>query len=237
MKEDIKKWFESKTPDYNAGVLLFSIHSKNRSLLHYFTRKGNVAMDKLRYELGKIANGTPVAPKPNRSASTSSQPVQSPQPEPVVERTVIDSEGKINPADLPEHLRTLYNRNVEDYKILRGAHAAMAVAKTKAERRTLRKQIAKLDDAIAAHWQTIDEWLATGKLPATTDKLPTEQLTPQDVNAYRTYISRGIAESDKITDKKREIMQERISALLAGGQKFDEETIAKLTALGFSTIV
>jgi hypothetical protein len=28
-------------------------------------------------------------------------------------------------------------------------------------------------------------------------------------------------------------MQERITALLAGGQKFDEVTIAKLVALGF----
>lgn len=233
MKEDIKKWLGSGTPDYNTGVLLFAKYSRNRSLLHYFSRKGNVAMLKLRYELGKLANGTPVAHKPlpvNRSPLTVNPSPLTVNPSPLAVNRSID------PNDLPEHLRILYDKNVEDYKLLRGAHAAMAAAKTKNERKKFRKEIAKLDDAIAKHWAIIDEWVASGTLPAATDKLPTEQLTPQDVNAYRTYISRGIADPEKLTDEKRVTMQERISALIAGGQKFDEETMAKLTALGFTVI-
>jgi hypothetical protein len=233
--EEIKQWLSSNTPDYNTGVLLFAKHSRNKSLLHYFTRKGDTAILKLRYELGKIA-GTgeksfaPVVRRPLSPLPTPSQssPIKS------VERTVIDAEGKINPNDLPEYLRILYEKNVEDYKLLRGAHAAMAVAKTKAERKKLRKEIAKLDDAITKHWALIDEWIASGTGKKSFAPAATGSLTPQDVNAYRTYISRGLAEPDKLTDDKRATMQERITALLADGQKFDEETLPKLTALGFS---
>jgi hypothetical protein len=231
MKEDVKKWLESKTPDYNTGVLLFSKHSKNRSLLHYFTRKGNVAMDKLRYELGKIAGSSvqlaarsrqlSAAPTQQLNNSTIQQPA-----------TAVRTLPTATVADLPEHLRTLYNKNVEDYKILRGAHAAMAVAKTRAERKKFRKQIAKLDDAIAAHWKIIDDWVASGADVQAKNLSPL--LSPQDINAYRTYISRGIAEPDKITEEKRATMQERITALLASGQKFDDTTVEKLIALGFT---
>lgn len=234
--EEIKKWLQSNTPDYNAGVLLFAKHSRNKSLLHYFTRKGDVAMLKLRYELGKLVNGAPVVFKALHKPKTTAESENPPVDKPVVERTDIDPDGKINPADLPEHLHILYDKNVEDYKLLRGAHAAMAVAKTKSERKKFRKQIAKLDDAIADRWALIDEWVASGK-PATTtdDQLPAGSLTPQEVNAFRTYISRGLAEPDNITAGKRATIQERVTALLADGQKFDDETIAKLTALGFTT--
>jgi hypothetical protein len=113
----------------------------------------------------------------------------------------------------------------------------MDAAKDMANRRKYRREVDKLDDAIAARWKTINEWLASGKLPATTDddQLPAGSLTLQDVNAYRTYISRGIAEPDKITEEKRATMQERITALIAGGQKFDDTTVEKLMALGFTT--
>ena len=233
--EEIKKWLQSNTPDYNAGVLLFAKHSRNKSLLHYFTRKGDVAMLKLRYELGKMAGGTPAISTGRRSA-VGSKPRQLPTATATIpaERQL---PANVNPADLPEHLRILYDKNVEDYKLLRGAHAAMAVAKTKNERKKLRKEIAKLDDAIEKHWALIDEWVATGKLPdatATADGLlPAGSLTPQEVNAYRTYISRYIAEPDKLTAGKRATMQERILSLISDGQKFDDETMAKLTALGF----
>jgi hypothetical protein len=243
MKEDIKKWLESNTPDYNTGVLLFAKYSRNRSLLHFLTRKGNsdATMLKLRYELGKIANGAPVAHSPNRSAPASSQsspPSQSSQIKPVVERVHIDIAGRINPDDLPEELQVLYKKNVKEHRLMSAAHAAMAAAKNRTDRRKFGRQVRELDDAIAARWATIDAWVAGGQLPTATDKLPAatpdDRLTAQEVNAYRTYISRGVADPDKLSDDKRAIMQERIAALLADGQKFDDETIAKLSALGFS---
>jgi hypothetical protein len=255
---ELKQWLESNTPDYNAGVLLFAKHSKNRSLLHFFTRKGEKAMSKLRYELGKLAHTIPpVIRKAPPAASLrlkNTKQAKPSLPSLTQERLVIDPGGKIKPEELPKHLRILYYKNVEEYKLLRGAHAAMAVAKTKHERKKYRKQIEKLDDAIAAHWALIDQWLdaggqlpaAEGQLPTADSQLPTAEgqlptatatataLTPQEVNAYRTYISRGLAEPDKITAGKRETIQERITALLTGGQKFDDETVAKLTALEFS---
>jgi hypothetical protein len=233
--DEIKTWLKSNTPDFNAGVLLFAKHSRNKSLLHYFTRKGDVTMLKLRYELGKLANGAPagqkILPQQRVTKANAGQPAEQ---KVIAERTTIDPEGKINPDDLPEHLRTLYYKNVADYKLLRGAHAAMAVAKTKNERKKFRKEITHLDDAIAKHWTLIDEWLATGKLPEEPGKQPAGTLTPQEVNTFRTYISRGLAEPGSITAGKRATIQERVTALLAGGQKFDEETITKLTALGFT---
>jgi hypothetical protein len=247
--ENIKKWLESDTPDYHSGVRLFAQHSKNRSLLHYLTRKGDKAMSKLRYELEKIAHiRTPaigrraprIATVANKvkPATTAPVPVVTLPPSPVLAvRITIDPEGKINPKDLPEHLRILYEKNVEDYKLLRGAHADMKVAKTKNERKKYRKLIAKLDDAIAAHWALIDQWVATGTAPApatgTATGTANSPLSPQEVNTFRTYLSRGLAEPDKITAGKRDTMQERLSALLADGQKFDDDTVVKLTELGF----
>jgi len=238
--EDVKKWLDSKTPDYNAGVLLFSKHSRNASLLHYFQRKGGVAMSKLRYELEKIAGidhfKVAAKVKKQRATTTGTTTVQ-PAKE---ERVKINTDGSIKREDLPEELRALFDQNTEDYKVMRGAHAAMAASKNKDERKALRGQIDALDDAIAARWATIDHWVATGELPkdAGSDDAAAANgnLSPQQINAYRTYISRyTTTDVAKLNDVKRKELQKRIYLMLAAGQNFDEATITKLHELGFNT--
>ncbi|MDR1984089.1 MAG: hypothetical protein LBQ28_04630 [Prevotellaceae bacterium] len=234
---DIKKWLESETPDYYAGISLLSKYSKNKAILHYLNRK--VVMSKLRYELDKIASGSKSIVKKQTIVLDEKHPPKIDQ-QPKAERAIIDIEGKIKYEDLPDNLKILYDKNTEKYKILRGAHAEMKAVKGKTKRQKLRKQIAELDDAIAKNWDIIDKWVAEGKASEDdnidiTLEGENADLTPQQVNAIRTYISRSLAEPEKIDDKKREKIQERINAMLANQQNFDDETIAKLKELGFTT--
>ena len=253
--EDVKKWLESETPDFDAGVSLFAKYSKNRAVLLFLQRKGAAKMSKLRYELEKIAGATKsvtelIKEQRNKENERPSIAVKSKQgagkdvkkttANTVVERVLIVEDGKINRDDLPENLRVFYDQNVEYYKQLRGAHAKMAEAKNKAARKKWRKEVEKLDDAITTRWTAIDAWVKNQTSDNDDEDIENitlsedEKLTPQQVNAFRTYISRGIAEPDKLNDVKREVMQERIDLMVKNEQNFDDETISKLKELGFT---
>jgi hypothetical protein len=236
--DDVKKWLESDAPDYTAGVTLFTRYNKNRAILQWLSRVGEKhGMSKLRYELGKIAQIPNVSKKQKTAKAVDNYKPSVLKPE----RLHIDVDGNIKRDDLPPELQTLYDGNVEKYKIIRGAHADMKVAKTKNARKKLRIQIAKLDDDITNNWEAIDNWVKTAVLPENNDNEDTGitldengKLTPQQVNTFRTYISRAIAEPDKIDEKKREVLQARITAMLNDGQSFDEETVEKLKAHEFT---
>ncbi|MDR1554218.1 MAG: hypothetical protein LBS69_12290 [Prevotellaceae bacterium] len=237
--EDIKKWLESKTPDYTTGVLLFNKYSKNRAIAQWLVRVGEKrGMSKLVYELRRILEKSPnrkfYIPKlRNEEKPTLAQNPAEFKQKPII----IDIEGRIKRENLPEQLRVLYDENVEKYKILRGAHASLEQEKHQRQRKKLRRQIAELDDKIAKNWEAIDHWAVTQELPGDENITPggAGKLTPQQVNSYRTYISRTIANPDKIDDKKHATAQERITALISDGQAFDEITVEKLNALGFNT--
>jgi hypothetical protein len=231
--DDIRQWIESDTSDYTTGVTLFSKYNKNRAVLQWLIRVGERrGMSKLRYELGKFVKTQPAVKRQKIAVNNNIAPVIK------QERVHIDVDGKINREDLPAELQILYDKTAEMYKIMRGAHADMSVAKSKNARKKLRKQIAELDDKITANWEAINNWVLTQKLPDNDENNTSggdSKLTPQQVNTYRTYISRALAESDKIDDAKRATVQERITAMLNNSQSFDGETIEKLKSLGFNT--
>ncbi|MDR2065433.1 MAG: hypothetical protein LBP85_06985 [Prevotellaceae bacterium] len=243
--EDIKKWIESETPDYLAGVALFSKYNKNRAIAQWLGRVGEKrGMSKLRYEFTKLVK-TKSIHKPElkiNKVKSQTSTKNNKQAELKPERIIIDVEGRIKREDLPEQIQKLYDENVEKYKIMRGAHADMKAEKNKNQRKKLRMQIAEQDDIISKNWEIIDEWVLTQSLPPDSENDDDNtagdgsgRLTPQQVNTFRTYISRTVAEPDKIDDSKRSKTQERITALLNDGQSFDEETTEKLKSLGFNT--
>ena len=238
--EEVKKWLESKTADYSVGTALFARYCKNRSIYNYLVRVGEKrGMSKLIYELQKIAKVEhKVAKQAVTKTDNTNEIVQK------TEQLIILQESKIQRDKLPEELIPLYDKNVEDYKIMRGAHAAMVEAKSKNAAKKLRTQIVELDEKIAERWEKLDQWHQTNELP---DDLGDEEinkdivigedgkLTPKQVNAIRTYISRAMAEPDKIDDEKRVKIQQRITAMITDGQSFDEQTIKKLNELNFTT--
>ncbi|MDR0754184.1 MAG: hypothetical protein LBF04_02225 [Prevotellaceae bacterium] len=232
MFDDIKKWIESDAPDYTTGVALFSKYNRNKAILQWLSRVGaKRGMSKLVYELQRI-NKTAIKYK------HIAMPVMTQKTTALKhERIQIDVEGKIKREDLPVQLQKLYDENVEKYKIMRGAHATMIETKHKNQRKKLRTQITQFDDKISANWGKIDAWAKTQILPDdnSNENIITDKLTPQQVNAFRTYISRYIAEPDKLDDKKHKKLQQRITAMINDNQSFDYETIEKLKSLGFNT--
>ena len=121
---------------------------------------------------------------------------------------------------------------------MRGAHSAMIEARSKIQRKKLRKQIAELDDEITTNWEKIDNWVLNQKLPVDEENNTLGgdgKLTPQQVNTFRTYISRALAEPDNLDDAKRATVQKRITAMLNNSQSLYGETIKKLKSLGFNT--
>lgn len=58
--EKIKAWLESENKDYNEGVQLLSLHTKNRVLINTLSRKeNNWNREKLIYELSKLVADLP----------------------------------------------------------------------------------------------------------------------------------------------------------------------------------
>jgi hypothetical protein len=233
--EEVKKWLESEAPDFITGIALFAKYNKNKAILQWLTRVGEKrGMSKLVYELQKIVKNASsrkmAMPKPRRAVIT----IEKLKPD----RIIIDTEGKIKREDLPEAILKLYDENVKNYKVMRGAHAAMFEAKNKNQRKKLRRQIAELDDKIASNWEVIDNCVLNQKLPDDNENITLGddgKLIPRQVNTFRTYISRALAEPDNMDGDKRAKVQERITAMLNDGQSFDEETIEKLKSLGFNT--
>jgi hypothetical protein len=238
--EDIKKWLDSETPDYNAGVMLFAKHNKSKAVLNWLSRIGETrGISKLRYELEKIAN---IQPKVQTQALQKTKLAVLKQNNDAlpVQRVTIDVDGKIKREDLPQEMQILYDKIVKDHKLLRGVHEAMKITRSNAKLQKLRKKLADFDDEITKGWKAINQWATTNVLPDNIDTDNDEtvinedsKLTPQQVNAFRTYISRAIAEPDKI-EAKRDKIQLRITAMLLGGQYFDDSTIETLTNLGFN---
>ncbi|MDR2127348.1 MAG: hypothetical protein LBP63_11045 [Prevotellaceae bacterium] len=239
--DDVKKWIESDAPDYITGVALFSKYNRNRAIAQWLGRVGEKrGMSKLRYEMEKLALHIP-KPKTGKKPELQIEKKQWPTyniPPIKPERLIIDVEGKIKFEDLPDELQPLYLQIVEKYRIMRSAHQAMIASKSTQERSEFYLMLREFDDIISKNWAIIDNWYINSELPNS----PTNEdagggcsLTPQQVNAFRTYISRSVAEPDKIDDERRKTIQQRITAMIDNNQSFDEQTIEKLKTLGFNT--
>lgn len=232
---DVQQWLDSEERDYATGVQLFAQYSRNRSLLHLFQRK--TSAEKLAYELGKLA----AQPQLTAIKSIPGVILQGVQDKKgIVERVKIDAGAKIKREDLPEDLQALYDLNAQDYKFLRATHEKMKQAKTDAERAELRKAVAAYDDAIAARWALIDNWVTTGETsaPVTSLKQDNKGLDAKTVGAYRSAISRcitalsvGKIPADKVDDVKRNL-NEKVQALLDNQHNLAPETLEKLKTLG-----
>jgi hypothetical protein len=104
----------------------------------------------------------------------------------------------------------------------------MKLATTDEERAALRADLVKLDDDIAAGWDTIEEGLKTPPAP---EPEPPKQYTVADlkaINAARVYISRAV---NKYDAKNREKIIERVNTLITLKSSVKKETRDKLIEL------
>ena len=103
--QTINEWLAGNR-DYASGLALLAKYSKNRILLQNLSRKPLPA--KLEYELRKLSKTPepPVVPPANILPETAPESVPAP----------LTGKPKINPDDLPDHLRQLWQETAEKYR-------------------------------------------------------------------------------------------------------------------------
>lgn len=218
--QTINEWLAGNR-DYASGLALLAKYSKNRILLQNLSRKPMPA--KLEYELHKLSK----TPEPPVVPPADLLPATAPKPAPAL----IGGKPKVNPDDLPDHLRQLWQETAEKYRLARATHEQLKLLTDADQRAPLIEQLENYRKEIRANWDVIDTWAkeqSQGNSSVTVDE--------KRVNANRKYLSEGKKSVTSLFGapraKKLEAMQRRINELLAAGEKFDPENQKELEELG-----
>lgn len=178
---------------------------------------------KLEYELHKLSKTpeSPVVPPADVLPATAPEPTPAP----------IGGKPKVNPDDLPDHLRQLWQETAEKYRLARATHEQLKLLADADQRAPLIEQLENYRKEIRTNWEVIDTWAkeqSQGNSSVTVDE--------KRVNANRKYLSEGKKSVTSLFGapraKKLEAMQRRINELLAAGEKFDPENQKELEELG-----
>jgi hypothetical protein len=191
MVEEIQIYITNPNHDFEEGLRLFQKYSRNRSVFLYLQRKHDVK--KLIYELEKLAKlpglkvkipdakkQVPETPKPAKLEKEISD-----DGDPEADHKIIEPR-RVKREDLSPELQIVFDQIAENYKIQRSFHEKMKLAETDQERAEFRKELVRLDDEIAAGWQSIDQPEMTAKTEASAVDVN------KQINAARTTISRMI---------------------------------------------
>ena len=218
--QTINEWLAGNR-DYASGLALLAKYSKNRILLQNLSRKPLPA--KLEYELRKLSKTPepPVVPPANILPETAPESVPAP----------LTGKPRINPDDLPDHLRQLWQETAEKYRLARTLHEKLKLLADADQRAPLIGQLENYRKQIRTNWDVIDTW-------AKEQNQENSAVTVDEkrINANRKYLSEGkkavTGLSGASRAKKLEAMQRRINELLAAGEKFDPENQKELEELG-----
>lgn len=213
--DTINEWLENGK-DYNTGLALLMKHSKNRVLLQTLSRKNIPA--KLEYELRKI-NGNNLRESIPVSGIT-----------PLVDSLKMVESPKVDPADLPDHLKILWDETAEKYRLSRATHEQIKQM-TDAKNRAAHIEILEnYRQEIRANWGVIDDWVKGRNTGINSDSIDDKR-----ISANRKYLSEGKKNLEKLNGairaKKLEAMQRRINELLLVGEKFEAANQKELEEL------
>lgn len=224
--DEIRQWLDTANPDFNQGFALFCKYSRNQSLMSYIGRKGQMQM--LVHELQKLAALPKLTPNPFYKANITQFGVSIPAKLPVekeVKKVIVIDERKVKREDLPEEMRIIYDKIVEDYKLQRSLHEKLKMANSDAGRAEFRKKIIDLNDQIKHGWAIIDGKIPSGDLQAQTG-------ISSQVNSARAYISKML-KKENLTEDQRNMIKEKMNVIFDAGATLKEETLAALKAKGF----
>ena len=147
MIPEIQSYLQQPNPDFNSGFALFCKYSPNRILIESIGRRHDQGM--LLYELEKISNSGFYSPIPGPTPVPTVQLIQAQaeKPEAALVPAVKNVEVTVDPSlkkalsfrtyddrrtsrrDLPPDLQTEYDANSEAYRLRRGFHEKMKLAK------------------------------------------------------------------------------------------------------------
>lgn len=224
--DEIRQWLDTANPDFNQGFALFCKYSRNQSLMSYIGRKGQMQM--LVHELQKLAALPKLTPNPFYKANITQFGVSIPAKLPVekeVKKVIVIDERKVKREDLPEEMRIIYDKIVEDYKLQRSLHEKLKMANSDAGRAEFRKKIIDLNDQIKHGWAIIDGKIPSGDLQAQTG-------ISSQVNSARAYISKML-KKENLTEDQRNMIKEKMNVIFDAGATLKEKTLAALKAKGF----
>jgi len=199
--EEISAWLADENRDFQKGLELFSIYSRNRAVFLQLDRKKNLKV--LDYQLNRLLKFPVLKPDKSRVKTIIKESL-SPQ-------AILDREenfkylefNKIDPAKLPDDQRKVYDGIAEAYKISRTYHEKMKLATSDEQRGELRAELIAADDIIAAGWNGLDAFIKScEKVP---DKATAKTVLDisKEINACRSYISNGIKAIPGLDEKKK----------------------------------
>jgi hypothetical protein len=240
------EWFAKK--DYEEGLVLLAKHSKNRMLIQNLNKKKNPG--KLLYELKKIATlqklnlKKPAPVKQIKTVKKEEVKVKAEvNPGRGKKKSVVTNELRelkivrgrkvIDPDQLPEEIKKLWEENRDMYKEVRAlSEKCKLMEKASPEdRQPLTSRMLDLDDKIRVNWDVIDNW-QPGKKEEKHEKIDHKR-----INANRKYISTNLKKLQAgVDESKAEIirgnLQIRYEELKAAGEEVNAETIAELKKAG-----
>jgi hypothetical protein len=244
----LEDWFQTK--NYEEGLTLLARYSKNRMLVQNLTKKTHPG--KLEYELKKIAANHKIAVKKEAPKPQAQKP-QKPAPKKEVKKpvyladvpeedreklTIVRGKKYINPDDLPEDLKRLWEANRDSYKEIRVLSEKLKLMDnaTAEDRQPLTERMCKLDDFVRANWELIDAW-EPGSGKGSKKNESGQKIDHKRINANRKYISTNLQKLKAGMDAgKAEILKDnlklRYTELLDAGEKLNQETIDELTKAG-----
>ena len=187
MLEKIKTWLADENRDFNEGLNLFVEQSRNRSLYLYLVRKKD--MDKLVYELNKIANhleattpkvvklevltgNTETGNTETGNTETGNTETGAPDHHSLIpgdelviedadEEAIENLKNRFDPSQLVEPQRSTFFKISDAYKVQRSFHEKMKLAETDEQRAEFYAEVVRLDDIITAGWKELDDWKAS----------------------------------------------------------------------------
>lgn len=226
----IHAYLKQADPDFTSGFALFCKYSVNRNMVNYLGWKKNVEM--LLYELRKLDESMdePATEDPAivQLQATVREPAPEPEPAPderphIVFRTY--DERRTRRSDLPDDLKDIYDRTVQEYPVRRGYHEKMKAARTDHERAVFRAKILETQERIEAGWKPINAFL----LASETSK----QDTAFNEKSCRSYISKAL-KAPRTTARKAAGVKARVQALLDHGCIISEQTMRSLREKGLA---
>lgn len=233
MIPEIQAYLKLADPDFTSGFALFCKYSVNRHLVNYIGRKRD--RDMLLYELRKLAGSGSATPRRDPGIVQLQATVQAPAPAPpdrtareeerprIVFRTY--DERRTRRQDLPDDMKEIYDRTIQEYPVRRGYHEKMKAARTDHDRATYRAKILETQERIADGWKQIDAFL----LESETSK----QDTAFNEKSCRSYISKAL-KAPRISPRKAAGVKARVQALLDHGCNISDATIQALQEKGLA---
>lgn len=217
--QEIKNWLTGNK-DYNSGLTLLGKYSKNRVLLQNLARKH--IPDKLEYELRKLSSH-------NIQEYPSAREIF---PNEKTENIILgNGSPRINPDELPTHLKALWDETGEKYRLARALHERLKLLASQDEIKIGVDQLEAYRLEIRANWDVIDTWIK--EHDKTTDP---STIDSKRINANRKYLCEGKKAINSLHGapraKKLDAMQRRINELLVAGEKFTPENQKELEELG-----